>query len=176
MNVKELTRISLLLAVGFVLHAITPGYGAGMKPDLLLVMLFVIILTRKDSFKTVITAGAVAGLIGAMTTTFPGGQLPNIIDKVLTTAFVFFLVRLLGRFLPATVVAAVAGGVGTLFSGVVFLTSASLLVGLPAGFQILVATVVIPSALFNIVLTPLVLPLVNFAENTVNEKSLRRAG
>ena len=99
MNIREMAQISLLLAIGFILHALTPGYGAGMKPDLLLAMLFIIILLKRD-FKAALLAGTVAGIIAALTTTFPGGQIPNIIDKVVSSIFVYLLVSCLPKEYP----------------------------------------------------------------------------
>ena len=79
MSLRETLQVALLLAIGTLLHLITPGYGGGMKPDLLLSMLFIVILL-KPKLQPTIVAGILAGLLAALTTTFPGGQLPNIID------------------------------------------------------------------------------------------------
>ena len=58
MKIRDMAQISLLLAIGFILRMIVPGYGAGMKPDLMLAMVFIIILMRRD-FKSAILAGTV---------------------------------------------------------------------------------------------------------------------
>lgn len=192
MNIRETAQIALLLAVGYILHLVAPGYGAGMKPDVLLGMLFVIILIYR-SFRVALTAGVVAGLITAFTTTFPGGQIPNILDKILTGIAVFLLVKVLaapleklmekasfevfgiktslGSFASSVLI----GLIGTVFSGTVFLLSALAIVGLPAPFKILFATVVIPATVANAVVTAILYPLVSLSRKALGagrEKTL----
>ena len=84
-NTKKLAVNSLLLATGLILHQIMPVFGLPMEPDMALATLFIIILLNRDSFLTCLNAGLVTGIFTALTTKFPGGQLPNIIDKVITT-------------------------------------------------------------------------------------------
>src|SRR5574342_710101 len=93
MNTKNLVALSLLVGMGAVLHAIVPGFFLGMKPDMMLTMMFLGIILFPDK-KSVLLVGAVTGLISGLTTTFPGGMVPNIIDKPVT-AFVFFGILLL---------------------------------------------------------------------------------
>jgi hypothetical protein len=167
MNIREMAQISLLLAIGFILHAITPGYGAGMKPDLLIAMLFIIVLLKKD-FKAAVLAGAVAGIIAALTTTFPAGQIPNLIDKVTTSIFAFMLVKVLAGRIPNVITAGLLGALGTLVSGTVFLTSALAITGLPAPFSVLFATVVLPAAVVNTIGVVVLYPVVTFSKNIVD--------
>ncbi|NLW23827.1 MAG: tryptophan transporter [Clostridia bacterium] len=167
MKIKEMAQISLLLAIGFILHLITPGYGAGMKPDLLIAMLFVIILLKRD-FKASLLAGGVAGIIAALTTTFPAGQIPNLIDKLTTSLVVFLLVKLLADRMPNIVTAGIIGALGTLVSGTVFLLSALALVGIPAPFEVLFVTVVIPAAVANTIGLIVLYPLVVFSKKVVD--------
>src|SRR5690554_3493047 len=145
---RDTAEVALMISVGYILHLITPPILMGMKPDFVLGMLFVVILMKKD-FKLALTAGIAAGLITAMTTTFPGGQIANIIDKLLTTLFMFGVVRLLENHLNEKLLSGLSGAIGTLFSGAAFLLSALLLVGLPASFGALFATVVLPATVVN---------------------------
>jgi len=161
-----MTQISLLLAVGFILRLVVPGYGAGMKPDLLLAMLFVIILLKRD-LKSTLLAGSVAGIICALTTTFPAGQIPNLIDKLLTSLFVYMLVKVLAERVPITVTAGIIGALGTLFSGAVFLGSALALVGIPAPFGVLFTTVVLPTTIVNAIGVVVLYPIVIFSKQVV---------
>ncbi|MCG3084725.1 tryptophan transporter, partial [Anoxybacillus sp. LAT27] len=71
--------------------------------------------------------------ISAMTTTFPGGQLPNMIDKIITAFVVFALATLMKAYSQTVIGASVLAAVGTVISGGVFLAAALLLVGLPGG-------------------------------------------
>ncbi|MCR4440548.1 MAG: tryptophan transporter [Peptococcaceae bacterium] len=184
MSLKDTLQIGLLLAIGYVLHLIVPGYGAGMKPDTILGMLFVIILMHRN-FRVTLASGLCAGIIAALSTTFPGGQLPNIIDKTLTAMVVYFLALVianplerlldkasvkfmgmtasLGTFLSCGII----GFVGTIVSGTIFLGSALFIVGLPAPFAVLFYTVVIPTALANIVAVMVLYPLVAFGQRVI---------
>ncbi|MFZ5752804.1 MAG: tryptophan transporter [Bacillota bacterium] len=184
MSLRDSLQIALLLAVGYILRLIVPGYGAGMKPDLMLGMLFVIILMHRN-FKVTMLAGALTAIITALTTTFPGGQIPNLIDKPLTSLFVYVLVMLivnplekllgrtsftflglkasLGTFLSCGII----GFLGTLFSGFVFLMAALAIVGLPAPFKVLYATVVIPTAIANTVSVMVLYPLVTLSKRVI---------
>ncbi len=86
MKTKELALTALFLAMGLVLHQITIGLVAGMKPDFVVTMLFVAFLLLRNR-RLVLPAGLAAGIITALTTSMPGGQVPNIIDKLITAFF-----------------------------------------------------------------------------------------
>ncbi len=88
--------------------------------------------------------GIVTGIISALTTSFPGGQLPNIIEKPVT-AFLFLALALLVKKSVKTAAAAVITIAGTFISGLLFLALALLIVGLPGGFTALVLAVVLPA-------------------------------
>ena len=169
MSLRDSLEIALLLAVGTVLRLVVPGYGAGMKPDFALTMLFIIIL-MKPHMRTTILAGILAGILAALTTTFPAGQVPNLVDKLLTSLVVLAMAKgLLGR-VPIGVACGVVGAVGTVFSGTVFLTTALLLTGLPAPFGVLFGGVVLPAAVINTVTILVLYPIVNYSK-----KALRSA-
>ena len=150
MKTKQLVTNSLLLAVGFLLHYITPAIGLPMQIDFSLITLILVINLNKNSFSTCIAAGIATGIFSGITTKFPMGMIPNIIDKIVTTIAVYFLVKLLGKTtLSNKIKSIVVNAVGTLVSGTVFLCSALLLVGLPASFSLLFVTVVIPATIVN---------------------------
>lgn len=153
MKTKDLVLASLLLALGLALHSATPAILGGVKPDFLLATLFIAILSQPRLANTAVIALA-AGLLAAMTTGFPGGQIPNILDKLVTAAFVLGVVTLLKDRLNVLSVA-VLGFAATFVSGFVFLGSALVLVGLPAPFSALVMAVVLPTALANTVVSAL---------------------
>jgi len=184
MSIRETVQIALLLAIGYVLHVIVPGYGAGMKPDTIMAMLIVIILMHRN-FKAALTAGIAAGIIAALSTTFPGGQIPNIIDKTLTSLVVLVLALVLAnplekllhkasfRFLGMTaslgtfLACGIIGFVGTVVSGLIFLGSALYLVGLPAPFGILFVSVVLPAAIASAIAVMALYPLVAVSRQLV---------
>ena len=149
-NTKQLVINALLLAVGFILHAVTPVLGLPMQPDFSLIALILIVVLNKNNFGSCVVAGIATGIFSGITSKFPMGLIPNIIDKIVTTIVVYFLVKLLDKTaLHNKIKAIVVNAVGTLISGTVFLVSALLLVGLPASFSVLFVTVVIPATIVN---------------------------
>ena len=147
---KQLVINSLLLAVGFLLHYVTPAIGLPMQIDFSLITLILIINLNKNSFSTCIASGLVTGIFSGLTTKFPMGLIPNIIDKITTAIAVYLLVKLLDKTaLHSKVKAVITNAVGTVISGTVFLVSALLLTGLPAPFSLLFVTVVIPATIVN---------------------------
>ena len=164
-NTKQLTTNALLLAVGFLLHYVTPAIGS-MQIDFSLITLVLIINLNKNSFSTCIASGVATGIFSGLTTKFPLGFIPNIIDKITTAIFVYLLIKLLDKTtLSIKIKTIVVNAVGTLISGVVFLASALLLTGLPAPFSLLFVTVVIPAIAVNTV--------IGFLVNSICEKHRR---
>lgn len=158
MKTKNLVALALLVGMGAVLHAVMPGIVFGMKPDMMLAMMFLGIVLFPD-VKSVVLLSLVTGLISGLTTTFPGGLIPNIIDKPIT-AFVFFgLFMALKKYRSNIVSVAVLTVLGTLVSGIAFLGSAYLLVGLPGPFAALFAGVVLPATVANTVAMVILYPV-----------------
>ena len=150
MKTKQLVINALLLAVGFLLHYVTPAIGLPMQIDFSLITLVLVITLNRNSFSTCLASGIATGIFSGLTTKFPMGLVPNIIDKIMTTIAVYLLTKLLDKTaLHSKVRAVITNAVGTLISGVVFLVSALLLVGLPAPFSLLFATVVLPAIAVN---------------------------
>ena len=149
-NTKQLVTNSLLLAVGFLLHYVTPAIGLPMQIDFSLITLVLIINLNRNSFSTCLASGVATGIFSGLTSKFPLGFIPNIIDKITTAIFVYLLIKLLDKTaLHSKIKTIVVNAVGTLVSGVVFLVSALLLTGLPAPFFVLFTTVVIPAIAVN---------------------------
>lgn len=157
---KKMIINALLLGIGAILHQITPALGLPMQPDFALVMLFIIMILNRGDYKTSLIAGIITGIFTGMTTKFPGGQLPNMIDKIITVNLVFLILIFINKLKVLKSMAEnkrrivesiIVFPVGTLISGVTFLLSASILVGLPAGFTSLFVVVVIPSVAINLV-------------------------
>ena len=152
-NTKQLVTNALLLAVGFLLHYVTPAIGLPMQIDFSLITLILVINLSKNHFSTCIASGIVTGIFAGLTSKFPMGLMPNILDKIVTTVVVYSLIKLLDKTALSSKIKAIAvNAVGTLVSGVVFLGSALILVGLPASFGLLFVTVVLPAIVVNTVL------------------------
>ena len=165
-NTKQLTINALLLAVGFLLHYVTPAIGLPMQIDFSLITLVLIITLNKNSFNTCVASGVATGIFSGLTSKFPMGMIPNIIDKLVTTIFVYLLIKLLDKTaLHSKIKTIVVNAIGTLVSGIVFLASALLLTGLPAPFSVLFITVVIPATVVN--------TIVGFIISSICEKHRR---
>ncbi|MEW9051348.1 MAG: tryptophan transporter [Neobacillus sp.] len=158
MNTKNLVALALLVGIGAVLHAVAPPILFGMKPDMMLTMMFLGIILFPE-IKSVMLLALVTGGISAMTTTFPGGQIPNIVDKPVTALIFFGLFLALGKFRTSIVSVGVLTVVGTLVSGTVFLGSALLIVGLPGPFLALFAGVVLPATAVNTIAMVVLYPI-----------------
>ena len=101
----------------------------------------------------------VTGVISALTTGFPGGQIPNMIDKPVT-AFIFLALFLSCQKIKNKVVlTAVLTAVGTVVSGVIFLSAALLITGLPAALPALLVGVVLPATVINTIAMVFVFPI-----------------
>lgn len=146
MKTNKIIITSLFLSIGLILHQITPGIFLGIKPDFLLVFMILSIILTKD-FKITIITGIVAGVLCALTTTFPGGQLPNIIDKIITSMIVYVLYKNFNANSPLKLTGIYF--LGTIISGSIFLASALILFGLPAPFSILFISIILPTSILN---------------------------
>ena len=161
MNTKNLVLMSLLVSVGAALYLVIPGFNGGMKPDFMLTMMFIgILLFPKFShvFLLAITTGVISGLFS----TFPAGFIPNVVDKFIT-AFVFFAVVLALKHLTTKLPVAVAlTALGTLLSGIIFLSVAIFVLGveIPLSFGFLVTSVVLPTVALNAIAFFFIFPIV----------------
>jgi len=151
MNTKKMAANGILIAVGAILHQITPGLG--IQSDFSLAMLFIIIVLNKD-YKTTLISGIIIGVFAALTSKTPGGQIPNIIDKFITCNIIYLIllplrnkiskIKQIGLILP----------LGTLVSGVTFLTVLMMIAGLPGGtsFGVLFVSIVVPTMVINTII------------------------
>lgn len=158
MNTKKMVINALLLAIGAILHQITPALGLPMQPDFALAMLFIIMIINNNDYKTSLISAIITGVFTALTTKFPGGQLPNIIDKLITVNLMYIILLTVNKTLKyininnnikQNLLVIISFPLGTLISGTTFLISAQYIVGLPAKFSILFVTTVIPALLIN---------------------------
>jgi hypothetical protein len=162
MNLRKNIFIALLLAIGFIMHQIVPGTLGSMKFDLMLSFIFVALMINKD-FKSTIVTALLSGIITAMTTTFPGGQIANIVDKIITSLAVYFLIHLLANVKMGQIKVGIIAFLGTVVSGSVFLSTSLFLVGLPAPFMALFLAIVIPTSITNIFVTITIYNIVKMA-------------
>lgn len=160
-NIKKMVLNSILLAIGLLLHQITPTLGLPMQPDFALAMLFIVIILNKGEYKVTLVSGIIIGLFTAITTKFPGGQLPNIIDKFITIHVVYLLILALNKIkiinsrdekIGSLIKVLIIFPIGTLVSGLSFLISANFIVGLPASFMNLFLVVVVPAVVMNMII------------------------
>lgn len=172
MKTKDLVLLSLLVGIGAVLHTVIPPILFGMKPDMLLAMMFLgIILFPKPHH--VLLLSVVTGFISALTTGAPGGQVANLIDKPIT-AFVF-----LGLFLflkekgNINIIIPMLTAFGTIVSGSIFLTVTLFIVNLmEGGFITLFVGIVLPAAIVNTVVMTIVYPIAQGVLKRIRPKTI----
>ncbi len=162
MKLRESIFTTLLLAIGLILHYITPGFLGGMKFDFLLIFVFASILLN-SKFNNVILTALLGGLLSAMTTTFPAGQIPNMIDKLVTCLVMYFVINFFKNYGLNLISLGIIGALGTFISGMTFLTSALFITGLPAPMSVLVTGVVIPTMIVNTIGIVFVYKTINIA-------------
>lgn len=148
MKLKNNILTALLLTIGFILHQITPGILGGMKFDFLLAFIFISLFINSTFSNTILTA-LLGGILSAMTTNFPGGQIPNLIDKLVTCLILFIIIKGIQHFKLNSFIVALISGLGTFISGTTFLISALLIIGLPVPLKVLMITVVLPTIVIN---------------------------
>lgn len=179
-NTKKLVLNSLLLAMGLLLHQLTPAIGLPIQPDMAILMLFTIMILNKGDYKTSLVAGLVTGIFAALTTKFPAGQVPNVVDKIITTNLIYLMIYLtyklpvikkLNKKRQDVIVATMIFPVGTIISGTVFLLSAQLLVGLPGAFIALFMAAVVPATLINLIAGLFLFKIVNLSLKRLNYQS-----
>ena len=172
MNTKNLVLMALLVAVGAALYVVTPGFVQGMKPDFMVTMMFIGILlfpSMKDTFLLGITTGVISGLF----TTFPGGFIPNVIDKTVT-AFIFLLAVIALKKLSENIaVQTIFVGIGTIISGAIFLSVALFVIGSNVGktFTTLFSLVVLPTVALNAIAFLIIYPIVTNLVKRLNFKT-----
>jgi hypothetical protein len=159
MKTKELVIMSLFVGIGAALHFVIPGIGAGgMKPDFSLLMMFLALILFPN-FKNALLLGLATGIISGLTTTVPGGLIPNIIDKFFT-AIIFFAFLLLIKKYRTNIVFAVLTAVGTIISGTLFLVSAKLIIQFSDALLALFGAIVLPTAALNTLAMVIMYPIV----------------
>lgn len=172
-NSKTKTMIlnAILLGIGFIAHQIFPAIAGGITPDLTLVMLFCIMVINRDDYKSCLVAGIISGIFSALATKFPSGQVPNMVDKLVTVNVMFILMKTMYA-LPLMnklnekkdqIIIFVMTLVGTFVSGLVFLVSAAVMVGLPASLMSLLVAVVLPSIVLNVLASMVLFNIVKLA-------------
>ncbi len=157
MKTKNIVVLSLLAGIGFVLHTVMPAFLT-IKPDMMLAMMFLGIILFPE-IKSVMLLSIVTGVLSAITTQFPGGQIPNIIDKPITALVFFGLFLALKKYRNSVVSIGVLTAAGTIISGTVFLTAAYFLAGLPGPFTALFGVAVLPAAGLNTVIMVILYPI-----------------
>ncbi|MBU5594006.1 tryptophan transporter [Amphibacillus sp. MSJ-3] len=160
MKTKDLILLALFMGIGAVLHMIAPPILFGMKPDIMLPMMFLgIILFPKVNYVLIVSIAT--GVISALTTTAPGGQISNLVEKPIT-AFIFFaLFLIIPKQVNQKVSIPILITIGTIVSGSIFLVMALYVVGLMGGsFIPMFVGVVLPAVLFNVVFTMILYPII----------------
>ena len=121
-QIRNLTISAIFMALGLVLHLMVPGVFFGVKPDFLLSMMFISLMIVDDSKETLLI-GVAGGIMSALTTGFPGGQIPNFIEKIITSLLVFYIIKTMNKGFSIPKIILIFA-LGTMISGTMFLTIA----------------------------------------------------
>ncbi|MDY3006883.1 tryptophan transporter [Anaerococcus sp. AGMB00486] len=152
MKTRTITQSAILLAIGTILHLI-PGFVNMVKPDFMLVCVFTIIIANKD-IKTALAVGVAGGILAGITTSAPGGFVPNFVDKVISSLFVYAGSKFIAENKIGSLVSKGAlYFLGTCLSGLIFLFLMNLAGALPKGVGVpaMFLALVIPTAAVNII-------------------------
>ncbi|MFD2042767.1 tryptophan transporter [Ornithinibacillus salinisoli] len=159
MNTRILVILSLLVGMGAVLHFVMPPIY-GVTPDMMLAMMFLGIMLF-PKLKYVIILSIATGVLSALATNAPGGQISNMIDKPITALLFFALFLLVKDKLNINILAPILTAIGTIISGSIFLSVALFIVGLMDGaFVALFVAVVLPAAGLNTICMIIIYPIV----------------
>src|SRR5699024_287740 len=119
------------------------------------------ILSLHDALPIFVLLSIVTGVVSALTTTVPGGQLANIIDKPITALIFLGLFLLVKNKVNGNISAPVLTVIGTAISGSIFLLTALYIVGLmEGGFIAMFLTIVVPAAAVNTIVMVVIYPVV----------------
>lgn len=146
---RRISHMSILLALGLVLNLSVQVFSIqGMKIDFVVVMLCISLLSA-ESFNEAIIAGIAYGVLTALTTTFPYGQVANLVDKIIVACILYTLKKSL-KINPNHKLSLVGFGLlGTFISGSIFLFIALSLSKTLNLYLPLLLTVVLPSMIGN---------------------------
>lgn len=179
MKTKNMVMAAVLLAIGTVLHLIVPPIFS-VTPDFLLATMFVAILFNRD-LKGAIACGVAAGILAAMTTKFPGGQIPSIFDKTISAITFLLMLKAFTKVKkdPSLLSLAIMFFLNTVVSGVVFLYVGLGLATLSAnadainifssGMGKLILAVVLPTALANVVFGQVILNILKISDKRAKQ-------
>ena len=144
---KKNILVSLLLGIGLILSQIAPGFLGGMRFDFLLIFMFISIFITQDA-KTSLLVGIIGGLLSAMVSTVPMGQIPNLIEKIIVSFYVLALIKLVkGRLNTLNTI--FISSSATILSGFLFLTITKFIFGLSLDLSHLFTLVVLPASVLN---------------------------
>lgn len=147
MKLNKKIFTALLLAMGLLFHQISPGLFMGMRFDFLLIFMFIAMLLD-DSLENILIVGILGGILSAITTTSPGGQIANMVDKIITSFFIYFMLKgIKNRNSRLTI--GLLGAIGTIVSGSIFLSISVYILGVDLDLMKLIGMVVIPTAIIN---------------------------
>lgn len=152
-STKAITQSAILLAIGTILHLL-PGFVNGVKPDFMLVCVFLGIIIN-PSLSNAISVGLGGGILAGLTTSAPGGFLPNVVDKIIASIFVYLLIKAFSKSMTKSInitAKAIIFFAGTFVSGAIFISLMMATVGFPGdvSFSAMMIAIVLPTALLNI--------------------------
>ncbi|MGL4774267.1 MAG: tryptophan transporter [Clostridium sp.] len=150
MKTRKMVTNAILIAIGIVLHQITPALGLTIQPDFALATMFIIMLTNRD-YKTTLITGLIVGVFTALTTKAPGGQLPNMIDKLVTCNVMYLFLLVSKERINRYVETGILLVVGTFISGTIFVSSMIFIMGVEMPMMVMLPVVAGTAAINGVV-------------------------
>lgn len=169
MNTKKMTVNAILIAIGVILHIAAPSLGLPAQPDFAVAMLFIIMLMNSD-YKTTIISGIIVGIFTALTTKTAGGQIPNIVDKLVTCNVMYLVLMPLRGKINKNITAIIILLFGTLLSGFTFLSSLACIYGIEGTITAAIAAIVIPTAIVNTIVGLIMYKII---EKTIKQAKIK---
>ncbi len=160
---RWVTVSTLLLALGTILHLVSPSV-AGVTPNWTIATYCVAILLTRPSYKQTLGIGLVAALINVMTSK-SGLPYANLLSEPVGALSCAFVMNLLYRMKAVTIgrfdiAPLLTGFIATVMSGGIFVTCLFLVLGMPVNVYLkgMLPLVVVVAALNAIVTPVLYLP------------------
>lgn len=157
-NTKVLVTSAVLIALGSIIDIFVPSMG--IKPDFMSATLFIAILLN-PTVRHTFTCSFVTGVLAALTTHFPGGEFPSVLDKVVCGFTFMLMLQMLKSRVDSLKIyhIGVLAIINTIISGFVFVYSCLMvgrIMGLAEnialfsnGTSFFITAVVLPTAVAN---------------------------
>ena len=153
MKLMDIFDVIFLLVAGALYHLVFPGIpiAGGMKPDVSLAILFILIILKKD-FRLIILSAIILGVMTTMTSSLVDGAWINLVEKILTATLVYYFAKFINSKynLEDTYPVLLISSLGAVISAFIFIIMTYIFGVMPGPIPVLLQKIIIPSAILNI--------------------------